>query len=116
MACGHAPAMRSPRGRAVALLAGLLAAIVAAVIWGYIADLTKHEYSIVAVGVGLAVGAAVMWARAGDPGGVALAGGAAVIAIAGCVLGSLTAVILVLHGGGVSLSQIFGHPAALTHA
>ena len=59
----------------MALLAGLLAAIVAAVIWGYIAALTKHEYSIVAVGVGLAVGAAVMWARGGGPGDVALAAG-----------------------------------------
>ena len=62
---GSRPAQR---GRLVlAVLAGLAAAVAGAFAWGLVAYLTKHQFSLVAVVIGVAVGGAVGKFRAGDP-------------------------------------------------
>lgn len=98
----------SPRNRSLALLAGLLTAIVGAVVWGLIAALARQEFSFVAVIIGLAVGGTIAAVRRGAA-DVPLAVGSAVIAIAGCALGSLLGVVFVLLRHGVTGSEMLSH-------
>jgi hypothetical protein len=105
----------SPRSRSLALLAGSLAAMAGAVIWGLVAALSGHEFSFVAVAIGLAVGATIAAVRRGTA-DVALAAGSAVIAVAGCVLGSLLGVVFVLLRHGVTVSELLSHLNLVLHA
>ena len=96
-----------PRGSlGLALVCGLGAAIAGAVVWGLIAYISKHQFSIVAVLMGLAVGSAVARFRSSDP---LAAIGSAVLAIFGCALGSFLALVFALAGAGVSMGSILGH-------
>ena len=52
---------------ALAALASLGAAVAGALAWGLVAYLTKHQFSLVAVVIGVVVGGAVGKFRAGDP-------------------------------------------------
>jgi hypothetical protein len=96
-----------PRGSlGLALVCGFGAAIAGAVVWGLIAYISKHQFSIVAVLMGLAVGSAVARFRNSDP---LAAIASAVLAIFGCALGSFLALVFALAGAGVSMGSILGH-------
>jgi hypothetical protein len=88
----------------VAVLVGAVVAIGCALVWGVIAYSTQHEFSIMAILVGLAVGTVV--ARVGRVRSTGLAIASALLAVFGCALGSLVAEILILLRHGVPLSEI----------
>ncbi len=98
---------------AVALLAGLGAAVAGAFVWGLVAYLTKHQFSLVAVLIGAAVGYAVSKFRPGDP---AAAVASAVLALLGCALGVFLALIFTTLGAGIGLGTILGHLNVLMSA
>jgi hypothetical protein len=87
-----------------AVLVGAVVAIACALVWGVIAYSTKHQFSIMAILVGLAVGTVV--ARVGRVRSTGLAIASALLAVFGCALGSLVAEILILLRNGASLSEI----------
>src|SRR5450759_3620464 len=64
---GTAPPPSARGSLGLALVCGLGAAIAGAVVWGLIAYISKHQFSIVAVLMGLAVGSAVARFRNSDP-------------------------------------------------
>lgn len=99
-------AQRRPGSLGLALACGLGAAIVGAVVWGLLTYLTKHQYSIVAMLVGLGVGYAVCRVRPGDT-SAAIGGG--ILALLGGVLGSFLGLVFFLLGDGASLGQVLGH-------
>ena len=102
------------RGRLVlAVLAGLAAAVVGAFAWGLVAYLTKHQFSLVAVVIGVAVGGAVGKFRAGDP---VAAAASAVLALLGCALGAFLALVFTTLGAGIGLATILGHLNVLLNA
>ena len=102
------------RGRLVlAVLAGLAAAVVGAFAWGLVAYLTKHQFSLVAVVIGVAVGGAVAKFRAGDP---VAAAASAVLALLGCALGAFLALVFTTLGAGIGLATILGHLNVLVNA
>lgn len=89
------------------LLAGAAAAAAGALAWTAVAYLTGYQFEVLAALIGVAVGAATKPAGTRDP---RLQAAGAALAVAGCALGTLTAMIAVLHVGyGVSLGLIFGH-------
>jgi hypothetical protein len=91
-----------------AVLAGVGVAIAGALVWGLIAYLTKHQFSLMALIIGFAVATVVVRVAGGtrSPGlGVICA----VLAVLGCALGSLVAEILVLLGHGVPASVIMAN-------
>jgi len=106
---------RPDRGRplALAVLAGLAAAVVGAFAWGLVAYLTKHQFSLVAVVIGVAVGGAVAKFRAGDP---VAAAASAVLALLGCALGAFLALVFTTLGAGIGLGTILGHLNVLLSA
>ncbi len=97
----------------LAVLAGLGAAVAGALAWGLVAYLTKHQFSLVAVVIGVVVGHAVGKFRAGDP--VAAAAGA-VLALLGCALGAFLALVFTTLGAGIGLATILGHLNVLLSA
>src|SRR5450755_578566 len=103
---GTAPPPPARGSLGLALVCGLGAAIGGAVGWGLIAYISKHQFSIVAVLMGLAVGSAVARFRNSDP---LAAIASAVLAIFGCALGSFLALVFALAGAGVSMGSILGH-------
>jgi hypothetical protein len=103
---GTAPPAPARGSLGLALVCGLGAAIGGAVVWGLIAYISKHQFSIVAVLVGLAVGSAVARFRNNDP---LAAVASAVLAVLGCALGSFLALVFALAGAGVSMGSILGH-------
>ena len=103
---GTAPPPPAKGGLGLALVCGLGAAIAGAVGWGLIAYVTKHQFSVVALLIGLAVGSAVARFRAGDP---VAAVASAVLAVLSCALGSFLALVFALAGAGVSVGSILGH-------
>jgi hypothetical protein len=103
---GTAPPPPGKGSIGMALLSGLGAAIGGAIVWGLIAYFSKHQFSIVAVLMGLAVGSAVARFRAGDP---VAAVASAVLAALGCALGTFLALVFALAGAGVSVSSILTH-------
>lgn len=108
---GSRPAQR---GRLVlAVLAGLAAAVTGAFAWGLVAYLTKHQFSLVAVVIGVAVGGAVGKFRAGDP---VAAAASAVLALLGCALGAFLALVFTTLGAGIGLATILGHLNVLLSA
>jgi hypothetical protein len=102
------------RGNAgMAVLAGLVVAIACALVWGVISYLTKYEFSIMAILVGLAVG--TVMARIGRVRTPAFGVLSALLAVFGCALGSLVAEILVINRHGVALSEILAHLNIVFH-
>ncbi len=91
----------------MAVLAGLVVAIACAMVWGVIAYLTKFQFSIMAILVGLAVG--TVMARIGRVKSPAFAIVSAALAVFGCALGSLVAEILVVNRHDVPLDYILSH-------
>lgn len=73
----------------LAIVAGVLAALVGAVLWAAITVATNHQIGFMAIGVGLLVGFAVAKLGAGSGATFGLVG--AVCALLGCVLGSFFA-------------------------
>jgi len=97
-----------PGSPGAAVLAGIGVAVAGAVVWGLVAYVSKHQFSLLAVVLGYGVGAAVF--RAGGRNrntGLAVAG--AVLAVFGCALGSLLAEIMILRGHGIPLGLIMSH-------
>jgi MFS family permease len=103
---GTAPPAPARGSLGVALACGLGAAIGGAVVWGLIAYISKHQFSIVAVLMGLAVGSAVARFRNNDP---LAAVASAVLAVLSCALGSFLALVFALAGAGVSVGPILGN-------
>jgi hypothetical protein len=106
----------SPRDRrgsmGLALAGGTGAAIAGSVVWALIAYLTKHQFSLIAVLVGIAVGFAVSRSRRGDP-AAAVAG--AVLALLGCALGTFLALIFARVRDGAGLAAVLGHLTLIAH-
>lgn len=75
----------------MALLAGFMASILGAVIWGGITYVTHYKIGIVAIGVGFVVGWAVKYFGNGSTMAYGIIG--AFFAFLGCVLGNLLAVL-----------------------
>ena len=105
------PARRA--SMALAVLAGLGAAVAGALAWGLVAYLTKHQFSLVAVVIGVAVGGAVGKFRAGDP---VAAAASAVLALLGCALGAFLALVFTTLSAGIGLATILGHLNVLLSA
>ena len=103
---GTAPLPERRGSAGLALLAGLAAAVAGAFVWGLIAYLTKHQFSLVAVLVGVAVGYAVGRLRPGDVATAIASGG---LALLGCALGTFLALIFGAVGSGVGLADVLGH-------
>jgi len=94
------------RSLAMALSAGAGVALVGAVVWGLITYLTKHELSVLAVVLGLAVGTVVARIRPGD---MTAAAGSAVISLLGAVLGTILVTVFVLVHAGIGLGTVLAH-------
>jgi hypothetical protein len=103
---GTAPPSAHRDRMAVALLAGLGAAVAGAFVWGLITYVTKHQFSLVAVLIGVAVGYAVGRFRPRD---VLAAAASGVLALLGCALGTFLALIFAALGAGIGLGQVLGH-------
>jgi hypothetical protein len=87
------PIREEPRPLGLALLAGLAAAAVGGVVWGYVVKLSDYEVGIVAWGIGLLVGVAVAGvSRARGP---LLQAIAVVCALAGILLGKYLSFALI---------------------
>jgi hypothetical protein len=105
-------------GRPSSLLALLAAAGIAtagALLWGLVAMLFKTQLSLFGLLIGGGIGVAV--ARYRGAHWPTIAAGA-VIAVAGCALGTLLGLVFVLLDSGVSLPFIVGHfggPSGLLH-
>ncbi len=90
------PMAEPSRPLAVAVLAGLVAAVVGGVAWGLIVKWTDYEVGIVAWGIGLLSGAAVALA-AGRARGPVLQGIAVASALVGILLGKYLSYAFVLQ-------------------
>lgn len=97
--------------RVLALATGV--ALAGAIVWGALAYLTKHQYSLIALVVGIGIGYVVRRYRRGDP---VAAAAAAVLAVVGCVLGTFVALVLVALRDGAKLGTIVGHPSVIAAA
>lgn len=95
---------RGSRGRA--LLAGAGAATTCAVAWALVVSLTNHQFSLLAILVGVAVGGAVHRFRPGD---AAAAAGGAAEALLGCALGTFLGLVFVALGAGAGPGTILRH-------
>jgi hypothetical protein len=103
---GTAPPPAGRGSTGVALLAGAAAAVAGAFAWGLITYVTKHQFSLVAILVGVAVGYTVGRFRPGQA-GTAVASG--VLALLGCALGTFLALVFAALGartGRVHLNVI----------
>ena len=89
------PIHEAPRPLGLALLAGLVAAVVGGVVWGLVVKYSEYEIGVVAWGIGLVVGVAVAAvARARGP---ALQAVAVACALVGILLGKYLSYALVLQ-------------------
>jgi hypothetical protein len=106
---GFSRAGYRPASRQNAIIATGLAVVVAlagAVLWGLVAMLFNLQLSLIGLLIGAGVGAVVAKYRAGHLPTI-IAG--AVIAVAGCALGTLLAMVFRLLNAQVPLSYILGH-------
>jgi hypothetical protein len=88
-------------GRAIAIGCGAL--FLGALAWGLIGALTKHEFGIAAIGIGLLIGLAMYTARPTSP-GVAVA--AAAFTLVGCAIGEIFAFAFVFGDAtGIGFAQ-----------
>jgi hypothetical protein len=86
-------AARPSGGNGMAVVIGIGAMLLGAIIWAVITALTKHEFSLVAIGVGVLIGLAMFTARPTSTGIAALA---ALLTIIGCALGEFLAAAAVV--------------------
>ncbi len=110
---GVQPASRQNAAIAVGL--SVAVALAGAVLWGLVALIFNLQLSLIGLLIGLGVGAIVARYRAGHLPTI-VAG--AVIAVAGCALGTLLAMIFKLLNAQYSLSFILAHlggPSGLLH-
>jgi hypothetical protein len=96
-------------GRAIAI--GFGALFLGALAWALIGALTKHEYSLVAIGIGLLIGLAMYTAR---PTSLGVAVAAAAFTILGCAIGEIFAFAFVFGdttgiGFAESLKTVMQH-------
>lgn len=96
-----------------AVAAGLGVAIVGSVLWGIISYATQHQFSLLALVIGLCVG--TVMARVSRVRNPALAIASAAIAVLGCALGSLVAEILVFVRLGAPLGNVLSNPHIVFH-
>ncbi|CAM5443242.1 hypothetical protein [Streptomyces atroolivaceus] len=97
------PAARNQVGLGV--LAGLGAAIVAAILYGVLAGSIEREVGYAAIGVGFLVGFAASKVGGANP---AVLGSAAVFSLAAVFLGQLVGMSMILADGlGVGFSEVF---------
>jgi hypothetical protein len=104
-----------PGGRQSTLAAlglALLAALTGAVLWGLVALLIHRQLSLVGLLIGFGVGFAVARYR---PGHLPTIAAGAVIAVAGCALGTLLAIVFSLLNAHVSLAWIGSHLNLIWH-
>jgi hypothetical protein len=94
--------------KAVAAAAGI--AVAGALLWGLVALLLGVQLPVLGLGIGAGIGFAVARLR---PGHTPTTVAGAVIAIAGCALGTLLAMVFVLLSDQVGLSAIVGHLSAV---
>jgi hypothetical protein len=88
-------------GRAIAI--GFGALFLGALAWALIGALTKHEYSLVALGIGLLIGLAMYTAR---PTSLGVAVVAAAFTLLGCAIGEILAFAFVFGDAtGIGFSQ-----------
>jgi hypothetical protein len=102
-------------GTVLAVAASVGIAIVGAALWGLVAMLFKTQLSLFGLLIGGGVGLAVArYRRSHWPTVVA----GAIIAVAGCALGTLLGLIFVLLDAGFSLPFVLGHlggPSGVLH-
>jgi hypothetical protein len=82
---------RAEQSIPLAVLAGVVAALVGAILWGVVSDATGYQIGWMAVGVGFLVGYSVQFLGKGIDPPFRYIG--AICALAGCVLGNFFAVI-----------------------
>ena len=88
--------LKSEQDLGRACVAGLLAAIVGALVWGAIGIATGYEVRFMSIGVGMLVGYAVRLAGKGVSGSYGVVGVAATVL--GCLLGNLLSVAGIISG------------------
>jgi len=102
------------RGDVPAVLTGFAAAVVGAFGYALIAYLSKHQFEIVAVLMGVLVGWAAGWDR---PASMAVPIASAILTVFGCAFGSFLALIFVAVGKlGYSLGWVTSHLNIVLHA
>jgi hypothetical protein len=82
---------RAEQSIPLAILAGVVAALVGAVLWGVVSDSTGYQIGFMAVGVGFLVGYSVQFLGKGIDPPFRYVG--AICSLAGCVLGNFFAVV-----------------------
>lgn len=88
-------------GRAIAI--GFGAMFLGALVWALIGALTKHEFGLIAIGIGLLIGLAMYTARPTSPGVAAVA---AVWTLIGCAIGEIFAFAFVFGDAtGIGFSE-----------
>jgi hypothetical protein len=104
------PAQRQSTLAALGASAGI--ALAGAVVWGLVALLFHLQLSLIGLLIGAGVGLMVARFR---PGHLPTIATGAVIAVVGCVLGTLLAMVFIALGQQVGLSFILGHLSLLLH-
>jgi hypothetical protein len=105
------PARRPSTLAALSLAAG--AAIIGAVAWGLVALVIHRQLSLLSLLIGAAVGVAIGRYR---PGHLPSIVAGAVIAVAGCALGTLLAIVFSLLDEQVTAGTIVSHAGVVTRA
>jgi hypothetical protein len=106
--------IKSKQSIGLAILGGLVAAIIAAIAWGFITYATGYKIGFVAIGVGFLVGFAVRFCGKGLTMPFGIVG--ALLALFGCVLGNFLTVVIVaskLDGFSAVLSYIAASPSVI---
>jgi hypothetical protein len=97
----------------VALSIATGAAIVGAAVWGLVALLVHRQLSLLSLLIGAAVGVAIARYR---PGHLPTIVSGAVIAVAGCALGTLLAIVFTLLDARVGAGAIVAHANVVARA
>ena len=87
---------RAEQSMPLAILAGVVAALIGAVLWGIVSDATNYQIGWMAVGVGFLVGYSVQFLGKGIDPPFRYVG--AICALAGCVFGNYFAIVGVIAG------------------
>ena len=82
---------RAEQSMPLAILAGVVAALIGAVLWGIVSDVTNYQIGWMAVGVGFLVGYSVQFLGKGIDPPFRYVG--AICSLAGCVFGNFFAVV-----------------------
>ncbi len=100
--------LRTKQNFSMALIAGLVVAIIAAAAWALITTATNYQIGWMAVGVGLLVGGTVRMLGRGIDKSFGYLG--ATLSVFGCLLGNLLSVCAIVAGQeGLSLVAVLGH-------